>query len=184
MKNFFNDFKAFLSKGNVIDLALGVVIGGAFGKIITSLVNDIIMPLVSTITGSVSFTDLKWVIKPADELNGITELSIRYGNFIQALVDFLIIGFFIFLTLRFIMKSHDSLKSLESNISKRRVTKAEKKMLSERGIDVKDRQACVAELAKIAKEKEEAQALSDLNKPKTETQEDILKDIRTLLSKK
>ena len=65
MKKFFNEFKAFAMRGNVIDLAVGVVVGGAFGKITTSLVNDIIMPLISMITGGVDFTQWKWVLKPA-----------------------------------------------------------------------------------------------------------------------
>ena len=87
MKKFLNDFKAFALKGNILDMAVGVVVGGAFGKIVTSLVNDIITPLISLLTGRVSFTDLKWVINPAvyDEAGKViqAETALTYGNFIQ-----------------------------------------------------------------------------------------------------
>lgn len=97
------EFKDFALKGNVIDLAVAVVIGGAFGKIVTSLVNDLIMPLVSTLLGGVSFSDLKYVITPAQ--GEIAEVAFAYGAFIQAVVDFLIIAFCIFLLVKFISKA-------------------------------------------------------------------------------
>lgn len=89
------EFKKFALKGNVIDLAVAVVIGGAFGKIVSSLVNDIIMPAIGALLGGVSFTDLKYVITPAS--GDIAEVAILYGSFIQAIIDFLIIAFAIFL---------------------------------------------------------------------------------------
>jgi large conductance mechanosensitive channel len=89
------EFKKFALKGNVIDLAVGVIIGGAFGKIVTSLVNDILMPVLGTIIGGISFADLKWVITPAS--GDVAEVAIMYGAFIQAVIDFLIIAFSIFL---------------------------------------------------------------------------------------
>ena len=92
------EFKAFALKGNVIDLAVGVIIGGAFGKIVSSLVNDILMPVIGVILGGVSFTDLKYVITPAS--GDIAEVAILYGSFIQAIVDFLIIAFSIFLFIK------------------------------------------------------------------------------------
>ncbi len=82
-----NDFKAFISRGNVVDMAVGVIIGGAFGKIVTSLVNDVLMPLIGTLMGGVNFTGLTIKIKDA---------SILYGTFIQSIVDFLIIAVCIF----------------------------------------------------------------------------------------
>ena len=95
MKKFFADFKAFITKGNIIDMAVGVIIGGAFGKIVTSLVNDIITPLISILTGKVSLTELKWVINEAvlDEAGAVVtpELALTYGNFLQNIIDFLII---------------------------------------------------------------------------------------------
>lgn len=94
------EFKAFVLRGNVVDLAVAVVIGGAFGKIVTSLVNDLIMPLIGLILGGVSFSNLKYVITPASE--GVEEAAIRYGAFIQSMVDFVIIAFAIFMMVRLI----------------------------------------------------------------------------------
>lgn len=100
MKKFFSEFKEFISKGNVVDMAVAVVIGAAFGKIVTSLVNDIIMPLVGLITGGISVSDWKWVITAADEANGIAENALNYGVFIQNIIDFLIVSFVIFAVLK------------------------------------------------------------------------------------
>ena len=96
------DFKEFAFKGNVLDMAIGVIIGAAFGKIVTSLVNDLIMPIISILTGGINFTDLKLVITPAH--GDIAENAIAYGSFIQNVVDFLIIAFCIFLFVRLIEK--------------------------------------------------------------------------------
>ena len=93
---FLADFKAFAMKGNVLDMAVGVIIGGAFGKIVTSLVNDVIMPLIGSIIGGINFSNLKWVIKEASADNKIPEVAMNYGKFIQSTVDFLIIAFSIF----------------------------------------------------------------------------------------
>lgn len=96
--SFIQDFKAFALKGNVIDMAVGVIIGGAFGKIVTSVVNNIIMPPIGVLTGGVDFTDLKLVIKEAEgEASAVT---LNYGQFIQDVVDFLIIAFCIFLMVK------------------------------------------------------------------------------------
>lgn len=92
------EFKAFALKGNVIDLAVGVIIGGAFGKIVTSIVNDIIMPLLSIIIGGISFSDLKLVISPATATEA--ETAFRYGAFVQSVIDFLIISASIFLFIK------------------------------------------------------------------------------------
>ncbi|MDY0235212.1 MAG: large-conductance mechanosensitive channel protein MscL [Gudongella sp.] len=92
------EFKEFALKGNVIDLAVAVVIGGAFGKIIASLVNDIIMPAIGVVLGGVSFVNLKYVIEPAS--GDLAEVAILYGSFIQSIVDFAIIAFSIFMVVR------------------------------------------------------------------------------------
>ena len=92
------EFKEFAVKGNVIDLAVGVIIGGAFGKIVSSLVNDMLMPAIGVLLGGVSFTDLKYVITPAS--GDIAEAAILYGAFIQSIVDFLIIAFSLFLFIK------------------------------------------------------------------------------------
>jgi len=92
------EFKQFALKGNVLDLALAVVMGGAFSKIVTSLVNDLIMPILGLILGSINFSDLKYVIHPAAA--GTLELSIKYGSFIQAIIDFLLIAFSLFIFIK------------------------------------------------------------------------------------
>mgnify|MGYP001191323565 CR=1 FL=1 len=96
------EFKKFAMKGNVVDLAIGVIIGGAFGKIVTSLVNDIIMPVLGIIVGRIDLTSLKLVIRPASE--ALAELSIPYGQFLQTAVDFLIIAFSLFFMTRAIVR--------------------------------------------------------------------------------
>ena len=96
------DFKEFAFKGNVLDMAIGVIIGAAFGKIVTSLVSDLIMPIISILTGGINFKDLKLVITPAH--GDMAENAIAYGSFIQNVVDFLIIAFCIFLFVRLIEK--------------------------------------------------------------------------------
>lgn len=116
MKKFLADFKAFALKGNIIDMAVGVVIGGAFGKIVTSLVNDIITPLIGLLTGNVSLADLKFVLAEAVmEAGEVTtpELAITYGAFLQTIIDFLIIALSIFVVMRVAMNAHKKLDELK-----------------------------------------------------------------------
>ena len=103
------EFKEFISKGNVIDLAVGVIIGAAFGKIITSLVNDLILPPIGYLLGGVDFVNLKYVLVQADVAKKIDAVSINYGNFINTVIQFLIIALCIFA----IIKSINSLKRKE-----------------------------------------------------------------------
>ena len=108
MKKFIAEFKEFAMKGNVVDMAIGVVIGAAFGKITTSLVNDVIMPLISRITGGVDFSAWKWVLKAAevDETGAETaaEIAVNYGSFIAVVLDFLIIALVLFMVVKAINK--------------------------------------------------------------------------------
>lgn len=106
-----NEFRTFALKGNVIDLAVGVIIGGAFGKIVTSLVNDLLMPILGLIMGKVNFTDLKVIIEPA--MGDVPELAIRYGAFLQSVIDFVIIAFSIFLAIRFVNRYMIRQKAVE-----------------------------------------------------------------------
>ena len=111
MKKFFEEFKAFAMRGNVIDLAVGVVIGGAFGKITTSIVNDIIMPLISMITGGIDFSAWKWVLKEAVmDADGVTELlpavTVNFGNTIAIILDFIIIAFAVFCMVKALNNLH------------------------------------------------------------------------------
>ncbi len=149
--SFFADFKKFISKGNILDLAVAVVIGTAFNKIVTSLVNDIIMPLISLCTGGVSVEDWKWVITPATETTA--EVALAYGTFIQAIIDFLIIALTIFIILRIIVNSQRGIQKLSKKM---------KRELKKQGI--------------------EEEIVQPAPTVKIESQEDILKDIRSLLT--
>ncbi|MDD6034007.1 MAG: large conductance mechanosensitive channel protein MscL, partial [Oscillospiraceae bacterium] len=117
MSKFFEDFKKFAMKGNVVDMAVGVVVGGAFSKIVTSLVNDIIMPLFSLFTQSVEFTSLKLVMRPAvlNEAGEViqAEAAITYGAFLQNVVDFLLIALSIFVFIRIAAKVGEKLRKKE-----------------------------------------------------------------------
>ena len=125
MKKFLEEFKAFAMRGNVLDMAVGVVIGGAFGKITTSLVNDIIMPLISMLTGGIDFSSWKWVLKAAQ---GDAEVAVNFGNFIAVVLDFIIIALAIFCMLKAINKLH---KKKEEAPAAPPEPSAEEKLLAE-----------------------------------------------------
>lgn len=99
MKKFLTEFKEFAMRGNVIDMAVGVVVGGAFSKIVTSLVNDVIMPLISLAIGQVNFTNLSYVFHMADK-----DVVLAYGNFIQTVVEFIILAFCVFCAIKLMSK--------------------------------------------------------------------------------
>ncbi len=103
------EFKEFAMRGNVIDLAVGVVIGAAFGKIVASLVADIIMPPIGYITGGIDFKNLKFILKAGDPANKIPDVAISYGNFINTVIEFLIIAICIF----GVVKAINSMKAPE-----------------------------------------------------------------------
>jgi large conductance mechanosensitive channel len=98
--NLLSEFKAFITKGNVIDMAVGVIIGAAFGKIVSSFVNDILMPLIGLVMGKVNFHDLKWIL--ATDAEGNITSSVNYGTFLQGILDFLIIAACVFLLVRLV----------------------------------------------------------------------------------
>ena len=114
--SFLQDFKAFAMKGNVIDMAVGVFIGGAFGKIVSSIVADIIMPVVGLLVGGVNFADLKLVLKPAEVVDGVEKaaVTLNYGNFLQVTFDFVVIAFSIFLFVRLISNLNRKKKAAEA----------------------------------------------------------------------
>ena len=116
MKKFLNEFKAFAMRGNVIDMAVGVVIGGAFGKITTSIVNDIIMPFISILTGGINFSDWKIVLKEAvlgaDGAEVAKEVAITYGNTIAIILDFIIIAFAVFCMVKALNAMHAKAEAL------------------------------------------------------------------------
>lgn len=103
------EFREFAMRGNVVDLAVGVIIGAAFGKIVTSLVNDVIMPPIGYLTGGIDFKNLKIFIKHGDPAKKIADVTINYGNFINTVIEFLIVAFCIFI----MVKAINSLRKQE-----------------------------------------------------------------------
>lgn len=145
MGKFLNDFKEFALKGNVIDMAVGVIVGGAFGKIVTSLVNDILMPVISIITGGDGYKNLKYVItegRPAaDGVAAVEEVAVNYGLFIQNIVDFIIIALCIFIALRVTMKFMHKEKEAEAEAPAPQPSTEEKLLTEIRDILRKDSKA-------------------------------------------
>lgn len=122
------EFKEFAMKGNVMDMAVGVVIGGAFGKIVTSLVQDLMMPILGFLTAGVDFTDLKIVLSPAgvnEAGEEVAEAAIMYGNFIQTTIDFIIIAFSIFIAIKMINKLRRKQEVVEEEAAQAVPTEAE-----------------------------------------------------------
>ena len=101
---FFEEFKSFVMRGNLIDMAVGVIIGGAFGKIVTSLVNDVIMPIFGIILGNIDISSLEYKI--GTPVEGVEQAAIRYGMFLQDVINFLIIAFCIFIFIKIMNKLH------------------------------------------------------------------------------
>ncbi|MGI6733369.1 MAG: large-conductance mechanosensitive channel protein MscL [Anaerovoracaceae bacterium] len=122
------EFKEFALKGNVMDMAVGVVIGGAFGKIVTSLVQDIMMPILGFLTAGVDFTDLKIVLSPAgvnEAGEEVAEAAIMYGNFIQTTIDFIIIAASIFIAIKAINKLRRKQEVIEEEAAPAAPTEAD-----------------------------------------------------------
>ena len=129
MSKFVNEFKQFAMKGNAVDMAVGVIIGGAFGKIVSSIVDDIFMPPIGWLIGGVNFSDLK-VTLPAEKIVGGIEMqaaTINYGHFIQTLIDFIIIAFCVFL----LVKGISSLSKKKEETPEPPKPSAEEKLLVE-----------------------------------------------------
>lgn len=187
----FKEFKAFITRGNIFDMAVGLIIATAFNKIVSSLVNDIIMPLVTWGTGAASLADLSVVLRRNAE--GVATLTWAYGNFIQTIIDFLIIAFSIFIMVKIVTASQKKFKEMENyvkNQSKKEV-RAEKKMLKakakEENRPYKEVKAeYEAEKARALEEKAKIEAEEKARKEEEErknnpTQEELLKEIRDLL---
>lgn len=172
--SFWSDFKKFISKGNVVDMAVGVVIGGAFGKIVTGLVNYIINPVVSLITGSGKDLDsLKTVLVPEKIVNEVVEqkeIAILWGTWIQTIIDFLIVAFCIFLVLRLITKARATLE--------RKKLAAEEEKAAEAAAKAEAEKKAAAEAAAVAAARQNQIEESLLN------QEKLLEKICEAVSKK
>ena len=131
MKKFIEDFKKFAMKGNVIDMAVGVVIGGAFGKIVTSLVNDIITPLISMLTGKTNLAELSIPLSGEKGTDGY--VGLMYGQFVQNIIDFLIIALSIFIVIRVIgkFKRKEEIKKEEEVEETKETLSKEQELLTE-----------------------------------------------------
>lgn len=138
MKKFFKEFKEFITKGNIMDLAIAFIIGAAFKAIISSLVNDIIMPVVSLVVGDQGFTNFKYVITEANEALGVTENAIYYGVFIQHIIDFILIAFVIFLMVKFINKARKQLEKKEEALVVEKAKEEPKPSVEEILLDIKE----------------------------------------------
>ena len=135
MKNFVEEFKKFINRGNVLDMAVGVVIAGAFGKISTSLVNDLLMPFISWICGTRSMNALNVIVRPA-ELNEAGEvvkeaITLGFGTFVGTIIDFLLIALIVFLILRAFNKARDLAKKKEEEEAAAAAEEEEKKPTTE-----------------------------------------------------
>lgn len=172
---FWADFKKFVTKGNIIDLAVAVVIGGAFGKIVSSLVNNIITPLTGMFLRSGDISSLKWVLSEeviADEVTGVAavpEVAVTYGVFLQNIIDFIVIAFVIFLVLRIIM-------NIQKKTNRKEIAAAEEKSKAEE----EKKKAEAAALAQEAQRKEEMKEkmADDIN-----TQANLLKEIKDIMQR-
>ena len=134
MKKFMEEFKAFAMRGNVVDMAVGVVVGGAFGKITNSLVNDIIMPAVSMLTGGINFSDWKFVLKEAVVENGdeiAAAVSINYGTLLSTILDFIILAFAVFCMVKFLNNLHRKKEEAPAEEPTPPELSAEEKLLTE-----------------------------------------------------
>ena len=171
---FWQDFKAFITRGNVIDMAVGVVIGGAFGKIVTGLVNYIINPCVAFLTGGANLDEIKTIITPEelDELGNVVvkENAILWGTWMQTIIDFAIVAFCIFVVLRIIMKAKNKLEEKKN-------AEAAEKAAAEAAKAEADKKAAAEAAAALA----EKQAQLDASILKQET---LLSEIRDILKNK
>lgn len=155
MKKFFKDFKTFISRGNVLDLAVAILVGGSFTSIVNSLVKDIIMPLISLLIGGIAIEDWKWVITPANENLGIAENAVRYGSFIQVIINFFIISFFVFVVFRVLNLSRQKLEKIKEDILKKEGNE-KKEVKSELTFEQKQ-EILLTEIRDILKDKEKKQ---------------------------
>ena len=191
MKKFFADFKKFITRGNVLDMAIGVIVGGAFSKIVTALTNKIIMPLINYLlslggTGlSSAYTFLKKAYDATGEVDLANSIYIDWGAFITAIIDFLLIAFTLFCIIKITMKSSELLRNTTTKIVKSAPTKEERKELKAAGVNMKDHDEVKVALNELRERKAaEKAAEEEANKPEPKpTTEELLADILAELKK-
>ncbi|MBO7149552.1 MAG: large conductance mechanosensitive channel protein MscL [Clostridia bacterium] len=203
MKKFFEEFKKFITRGNVLDMAVGVIVGGAFTAIVNGLSNFVLKPLINFILALIlgenslsnMFTYLKWV--EAKDANGVglgtvdlaNSIYIDWGSLINAIINFLLIAFVLFSIVKIINRVKEKNEEMQADIKKNKLTKEDKKILKQRGIKRFDRDKVKAYLeerdairkAEEEKAKQEAEEKAKKDRLENPTVEDLLKDIRKLL---
>ena len=188
MKKFFADFKKFITRGNIVDMAIGVIVGNAFSAIVKAFTDKVIMPLINlllSLGGDKGLESAYTFLKVAYDENGAIDLTksiyIDWGAFITAIINFFIIALTLFIILKVAMKSRQMIEDFNTKLRKGKPTEEERKALEERGVSKNNRkeykEALIAYRQEVTKKKAEEAA----NKPLIETDIDILKDIRNLL---
>lgn len=191
MRKFFKEFKAFISKGNVFDLAVGMIIATAFNKIVSSLVNDMIMPLITYATGAASLKELSIPLRYAED--GTVSLAWAYGSFIQYVIDFLIIAFSVFIMVKIVTNSRKKFQELGDEFETKQQIKKEKRFVKKQA-KLEGKEFAVAwqeyqdDKKRLAEEKAQKEAEEKAKKEEEDrinnpTQEQLLKEIRDLLKK-
>ncbi len=178
-KGFFAEFRKFIMRGNVIDMAVGVVVGGAFSKIVSSLVADIVTPCISLLTGKANFSELKWVLKTIEPekiaedgtVTPAVQTTMNYGTFIQYIIDFIIIAFSIFVVVKAINKLRERAEKAKETPEMLAAKKAE------------EEKAAAEKAAADAKAAAEQEEIVAARRAQAETAE-LLRDIKGLLEKK
>ena len=200
MKNFFSEFKKFITRGNVVDMAVGVIVGSSFTAIVNGMSNFILKPIINWILalifGANSLSEVFTMLKPAYDESGAIDLAnsiyIDWGEFINTVINFLLVALVLFSIVKLINKLRDMQKSLDDHIQSKTLTKEEKKELRSRGIKLTDKEAVEGYLAErdaAAKAKAEAERLAAEEAAKADreanpTTEDLLKQILAELKNK
>lgn len=198
MKKLFQEFKTFIARGNVLDMAVGVIVGSAFTAIVTALSNNILKPvinwLLALVFGSSSLTDIYTYLKKVTDASGAVDLTqsiyIDWGAFINAIINFILIAFVLFLILKVI----NIVKAKNDDLMKYGKTEAQraaiKKEMKQKGLNFKDKAAVDAYIAELkaqedaAKEEEEAKVKEEAEEAKKHSTEGLLEEIKTLLESK
>ncbi len=189
MKQFWADFKKFISRGNVVDMAVGVAVAAAFTAIVTAFNKGVIGPLIALFTGSSDFSTMKWVLREAVYASdGVTvevaEVAIMYGNLIQTILDFLMIALTLFLVLRIFSKLSAKARKLSSNVKEMLSHENEEEIARKKAEEEAAAKAAEEEAARLAKEEAAAKAKAEEEKQKLLSCAELLSEIRDLLKKK
>jgi len=188
MKKFFEDFRKFISRGNIVDMAIGVIVGNAFSAIVKAFTDKIIMPLINYLLSlggdnglESAYTFLKVVYAEDGTVDLTKSIFIDWGAFITAIINFIIIALTLFIILKVAMKSRQMIESFQMKIKKGKPTEEERKALKEKGVKTTNKKEYKEALLAYRKEVAEKKAQENANKPLIETDIDVLKDIRELL---